>query len=87
MSELDLRPLKFRLLPFATDMRDMVRPRSTVGSVNDNNQWANMFGSCAVFAEERKRMAMCASDCDDRNPNAIALRANDAAVHGSTINP
>lgn len=32
ISEFDLRPLKFKLLPFATEIRDIVRPRSTVGS-------------------------------------------------------
>lgn len=31
--EFDFLPLKFKLLPFATDIRDNVRPRSTVGSV------------------------------------------------------
>ncbi len=31
--EFDFRPLKFKLLPFATDIRDNVRPRSPVGSV------------------------------------------------------
>lgn len=34
MSEFDFRPLKFKLLPFATEIRDIVRPRSTVGSAN-----------------------------------------------------
>lgn len=36
ISEFDLRPLKFKLLPFATEIRDIVRPRSTVGSVKKN---------------------------------------------------
>lgn len=33
ISELDFRPLKLRLLPFATDILDIVRPRSLAGSV------------------------------------------------------
>lgn len=34
ISEFDLRPLKFKLLPLATDILDIVRPRSLgAGSV------------------------------------------------------
>lgn len=31
ISEFDFRPLKFKLLPLATEILDNVRPRSTVG--------------------------------------------------------
>lgn len=38
ISEFDFRPLKFKLLPFATEILDIVRPRSTVGSVKNSRK-------------------------------------------------